>query len=193
MLRDHGVSVIVRAHPGTGQRDPAYRAMVDELFAAGAARPGPKADDLAAADIMLSDVSGVTAEWLFTEKPVIMPITRNATGRGRDAAMLAGEYPWTYQWNVAGEDLVGMLDGLATSDPLRARRATLAREMYRGHNDLDEAARTFDTALSCADRRERRIGVHLAFEMRVRSRFGRPILKRLGKTRRPRRRHAAVR
>ena len=65
--------------------------------------------------------------------------------------------------------------------------------MYRGHDDLGEAVRTFDTALSCADRRERRIGVHLAFEMKVRSRFGRGILKRLGKTRRPRRRHAAVR
>jgi hypothetical protein len=193
VLRERGVSVIVRAHPGTGQRDPAYRALVNELFAAGAARPGPKADDLAAADVMLSDVSGVTAEWLYTEKPVIMPITANATARGRDAAMLAGEYPWTYQWNVADEDLVAMLDGLARSDPLRARRASLAREMYRGHADLDEAARTFDTALSCADRRERRIGVHLAFEMKLRGRFGRGIIRRLGKTRRPRRRHAAAR
>ena len=194
-LRERGINLILRPHPGTGQRDPSYRALVNELFEAGASRPGPKADDFAAADVMLSDISGVTAEWLFTEKPVLLPVTDNTIGRGRDESMVAGEYPWTYRWHVDTEDLLQMLDGLATSDPLRGQRAASAKSMYRGHSDIDEAVRTFDLALSCVDRRERRIGVRLAFEIKARSRIGRGLMRRIAKRegRRPRRRHAAVR
>jgi hypothetical protein len=67
--------------------------------------------------------------------------------------------------------------------------------MYRGHRDIAEAVRTFDLALSCVDRRERRIGVRLAFEIKARGRIGQGLMRRLAKRegRRPRKRHAAVR
>jgi hypothetical protein len=118
---------------------------------------------------MMSDVSGVTAEFLFTEKPVLMPVTTNVADRGKDARTLAHEYPWAYQWNVADQDLLALLDGLASRDPLRDRRASLARAMYRGHRSIDEAARTFDTALSCAAWAGSRIPIRVVFELKQRA------------------------
>jgi hypothetical protein len=63
--------------------------------------------------------------------------------------------------------------------------------MFRGHRNLDEAARTFDLALSCAGRRDSRIGVRLAFEFKVRTGIARRLFGR--PRRRPRRRRAALR
>lgn len=175
-LRQRGVTVIFRPHPGTGRRDPEYQGMVSDVYAAGARKPGPKAQDFADADVLLSDVSGITAEFLFTEKPVIMPVTKKAERRGKDASTLAEEYPWAYQWDVDEQDLLGLLDGLATSDPMRGRRASLASAMYRGHGDIDDAARTFDLALSCAHRRSSRLGIRLAFEAKLRNPLRRGLL-----------------
>ena len=148
-LRQRGVTVIFRPHPGTGRRDAEYQVLVSDVYAAGARKPGPKAEDFADADVLVSDVSGITAEFLFTEKPVIMPVTQEAARRGKDASTLAEEYPWAYLWDV--------------------RRASLARGMYRGHKDIDDAARTFDIALSVAHRRSSRLGIRLAFEAKVRN------------------------
>ena len=167
-LRQRGVTVIFRPHPGTGRRDAEYQVLVSDVYAAGARKPGPKAEDFADADVLVSDVSGITAEFLFTEKPVIMPVTQEAARRGKDASTRAEEYPWAYLWDVDAQDLLGLLDGLATSDPMRGRRASLARGMYRGHKDIDDAARTFDIALSCAHRRNRWLGVRLTFEAKLR-------------------------
>lgn len=168
-LRRRGVTLIFRPHPGTGRRDPEYTALVSDLYAAGARKPGPKAEDFAAADVLLSDVSGITAEFLFTEKPLIMPVTTIAARRGKDAQALANDYPWSYQWHVGEQDLLGLLDDLATSDPLRGQRAAEAKAMYRGHRDIDAAARTFDIALSCVHRRRGWPGIRLAFEAKLRS------------------------
>ncbi len=46
------------------------------LYAAGAEGADvSKAEAFARADVLISDVSGVTAEFLFTEKPTILPVT----------------------------------------------------------------------------------------------------------------------
>jgi hypothetical protein len=168
-LAERGIRVIFRPHPGTGRRDPGYRKHVEALFAAGASRPGTKAEDYAAADAMLSDVSGATAEFLFTEKPVIVPLTAMAAARGKDPATLAREYPWAYRWPVASTSLLEVLDGLARSDPMREQRARSAADLYRGHRDIEHAARTFDTALSCVGRRGTPIGVRRGFELKLRA------------------------
>jgi hypothetical protein len=168
-LTARGIQVVLRPHPGTGRRDPEYRPYVDALFAAGASRPGTKADDYAAADIMISDVSGATAEFLFTEKPVIVPMTRMSAARGKDPATLAQEYPWAYRWEVGASSLLDVIDGLTRSDPMRDQRARSARDLYRGHRDLDHAARTFDTALSAATWRAKRLGVRRMFELKLRA------------------------
>lgn len=173
-LSERGITVIVRPHPVTGMRLPQLRDVRDAIYEAGAARGRTKAEDFADADVMLSDISGVTAEFLFTEKPTIVPITRALTAVGVDEARLAAEYPWAYRWDVENEGLLDWLDRLESSDPLRSARATAARAMYRGHRSLEEAVATFDLALSCVRWRRSRIPPRYVFEARRRATVLRP-------------------
>ena len=81
-LTRQGTRVILRPHPATGVRRPELREIRDALFAAGAEPGADKADALRRADVLIADVSGVMAEFLFTEKPSVIPVT----GRLAEAA-----------------------------------------------------------------------------------------------------------
>lgn len=169
-LTARGIRLIVRPHPRTGRRLPGHAQAIDELVAAGAVRSSDKATDFAAADVMLSDVSGVTGEWLFTQKPAILPFSRSLAVTGKTSGVLAREYPWMARWDVEGGDLMQAIDAIESDDPLRAARAKEAATVYRGHHSVAEAVRTFDLALSVVGYSRTRIHVRWAFE--ARRRFG---------------------
>lgn len=178
-LAEQGISVIMRPHPVTGRRRPELIELRDALFAAGVRKGGVKSADFAEADLMISDISGVTAEFLFTEKPAIMPAWTRLAEIGKDDARLAEEYPWAYLWYPGRESLIERLDALQAADPLRSRRAAAAREMFRGHRSLEEAVVSFDIALSSVRWRKTRVPVRWVFETKR-------ILARLGLRRPPR-------
>ena len=92
-LTERGISVIMRPHPVTGRRRPELIEMRDAIFAAGARAGGAKTRDFAEADVIISDISGVTAEFLFTEKPAIMPASPRLASIGKDDARLAAGIP----------------------------------------------------------------------------------------------------
>jgi hypothetical protein len=188
-LRERGITVIVRPHPSTGSRVPALREIRDELFAAGAQPGGDKSADFAAADVIVSDISGVTAEFLFTEKPAIMPVTDRLVALGKDEGRLAAEYPWVYRWRVETTGLVERLAELEVDDPLRDRRSSAAREMFRGHRTIQEAAGSFDLALRSVAWRKTPIPVRWVYEARRRVPLLRdprldPVARRLRRRRR---------
>lgn len=159
---ERGIKVIVRPHPGTGGRSPGHKDLLTPLYEAGAVRRGEKAADFAEADLMISDVSGVLAEFLFTEKPTIMPVSPRLMGIVKPD-MLDREYPWADRWEI-GDDLVERVLAYETTDPFRARRASGADHKYRGHRSIEEAVRTFDLALTCVYWRKTRIPVRWVFE-----------------------------
>ena len=205
-LTSRGIRVILRPHPATGLRRPELRDTRDALYAAGAEPGVDKADAFRRADILIGDVSGVMAEFLFTEKPSVIPVTSRLARKHPDASWLDHEYPWVYRWPMTGVDapdpersgetpggtaLRQLLDTIEATDPLRARRAKAARQMFRGHRSLVDAVRTFDVALDTAARlRWRMFGVPMRFPfelrlLRVRVR-GRLAGGRLAGGRRPR-------
>ncbi|MBA2700267.1 MAG: CDP-glycerol glycerophosphotransferase family protein [Chloroflexi bacterium] len=165
-----GVKVIVRPHRGIGNRRPEYLAMIEGLIAAGATESRVKKADFAEADVMISDVSGVVGEFLFTQKPVAMPTSTRLFAITSNAE-LAREYPWVYRWPVGGLDLAGQLAGLASADPLRGAREVAADRLFGGHRSLEAAAATFDLALDSARFRRSRLSPRLAFETRRRLSF----------------------
>jgi hypothetical protein len=176
-LREQGVRVVVRPHPGTGGRRPDYKALMEDLLAAGAEKGQGKTKDFAAADVMVGDVSGVVGEFLFTQKPTIMPTSARLLAIKDDAA-LAKEYPWVYRWPTDGLDVAAALAGLAERDPLRRTRAREAGRMFRHHDSLEAAARTFDLALSSVRFRKTRIPPRLVFEAKRRLGFLRLLRRR---------------
>jgi hypothetical protein len=160
-LTERGVRIIVRPHPRTGARSPDHLRLIERLVAAGATRGGEKGADFTAADLMIGDVSGVTSEFLFTEKPGILPVSDRLTGIGKSPTILEREYPWLYRWDPAHGTLPELLDELAAHDPLRRARAGAARRTFRGHRSIEEAARTFDVALTAPRWRRSRIPIPL--------------------------------
>jgi CDP-Glycerol:Poly(glycerophosphate) glycerophosphotransferase len=164
-LTKRGIKLIIRPHPKFGAGRIVDRSGVERIVAAGAILGQDKLADFRAADLMISDISGVTAEWLLTEKPSIIPTSDRLTGIGRSPSRIEREYPWMYQWDSAREDLSTLLDRIQTEDPLRSARRSASRSMYRGHRSLDEASETLDLALSALHFRKMRIPVRWAFEV----------------------------
>jgi hypothetical protein len=165
-LAERGVSVIMRPHPSTGARRPELRDLRDAIYAAGA-RPGAdKAADFAEADVMLSDISGVTAEFLYPEKPGVMPVSEHRTSIGKGDDRHVAEYPWVYPWHVERESVPSWIDRLQATDPLRSARAGAAKSMFRGHRSLADAARSFDLALESVRWRKTRIPPRYAYELK---------------------------
>lgn len=175
-LTEAGVKVILRPHPGTGYRSPAHRQLLDDLYVAGAARGRSKAEDFAEADVMLGDVSGVVDEFLFTQKPAVMPVSARLFDVIPEARLIA-EYPWTARW-TDGVDILDGLRALSAHDPLRRARARAAQRKFRGHRSLEEASATFDLALAAVRFRKTRIPPRLVFEAAMRTPFLRRRLTR---------------
>jgi hypothetical protein len=162
-LAERGTRVVMRPHPMTGHRRPELRTIRDGIFAAGAIGGRDKSVDFAEADAILSDISGVTAEFLFTEKPAVMVMTERMAGLGKDDTRIAAEYPWVYRWASEREPLADMLARLETDDPMRGARARAAAEMFAGNRSMEEAVQAFDLALSSVRFRRTRLPVRYAF------------------------------
>jgi hypothetical protein len=167
VLRERGVRVILRPHPGTGSRRPELDAILAALVDAGAVQDRDKARDFTDADVIISDVSGVTSEFVFTRKPAIMPISPKLLDVMQGEARIEAEYPWVYRWHVEDEDLLTRLSALERADPLRRARDRAARRMFRDHRSIEDAVRTFDLALSVTHWRRRPFGVRYAFEAKL--------------------------
>jgi hypothetical protein len=167
-LTARGIELVVRPHPITGLRVPEYKGLLAELFAAGARQGGAKAEDFTWCDVMISDISGVTAEFLFTEKPIILPASGRLASVGKPEARLQAEYPFAYLWNPTARTLADQLAQIEASDPKRGARATAAKRMFKGHESLEDAARTFDTALSVVRLRAAPVPLRWLFETKRR-------------------------
>ena len=163
-LAARGIEVLIRPHPVTGARLPELRDMLAELREAGVVFDVSKAEAFERADVLISDISGVTAEFLLTEKPSIMPIVPKLADLGRDAAWLDVEYPWVYHWDATADGLLAVLGEIETRDPLRARRASAARKKFRHHRSIEDAVRTFDLALGALRWRNLPIPLRLPYE-----------------------------
>jgi CDP-glycerol:poly(glycerophosphate) glycerophosphotransferase len=168
-LAERGTTVILRAHPGTSQRMPALKGLLEDMVAAGAVRGGKdKGEDLMRGDVIVSDVSGVTSEYLFTRRPAIMPVTAGISRLMRGERGIRAEYPWVYQWDVATVPLIDQLEALERSDPLRNTRATSAKRLFGDHLTLDAAVRSFDRALASVRWRRRSWPIRAANDARLR-------------------------
>jgi hypothetical protein len=166
-LRTQGIDVLFLPHPATGDRRPELRDAVARLHEAGTVTGLRKAEAFERADVLISDISGVTAEFLFTEKPSMMPVDPKFAALGVDASWLDREYPWVYRWDTTADGLLALLRAIETRDPLRARRASEAKRKFRHHRSIDDAVRTFDLALETLTSRHRSIPLRVPYESKL--------------------------
>jgi hypothetical protein len=90
-------------------------------------------------------VSGVLSEYLFTKKPLIVPV-------GDDDDWLSAYFKKTglgdyvYAWRYNELSLQDMLSSIVV-DPLRDSRIERREALYHGANSIDELSTLFDNAL----------------------------------------------
>ncbi|GGM46248.1 hypothetical protein GCM10011608_33750 [Micromonospora sonchi] len=159
-LLDRGATVILRAHPYT-TRNPAsarHLARLHDLLAADRSRTGrahlfgaaagrlPLAECVNRADALVSDVSGVVSDWLYSGKPYAV------TDTGADGDRFTERFPLAASGYVLRrdlDDLDDVLTRLLDTDPLaESRWAT--RRRYLG----DFPAEAYAEAFLAAARRE---------------------------------------
>ncbi|WP_433532370.1 CDP-glycerol glycerophosphotransferase family protein [Micromonospora sp. CA-263727] len=155
-LLDRGATVILRAHPYTAQNPASARQLgrLHELLAADRARTGRQhlfgaaasrltlAESVNRADALVSDVSGVVSDWLYSGKPYTV------TDMGADGARFTERFPLAASGYVLRRDMADLddvLTRLLDTDPLaEARWAT--RRRYLGDFPAESYAEAFLTA-----------------------------------------------
>ncbi|MGC4896193.1 CDP-glycerol glycerophosphotransferase family protein [Micromonospora sp. DT31] len=153
-LLDRGATVILRAHPYT-DKDPASArrlARLTELLAADRAKSGRAhlwgaaatreltlTECVNRADALVSDVSGVISDWLYSGKPYAV------TDTGVDGEHFAERFPLAASGYVLRRDMSNVdavLADLLDTDPKAARRWA-ARTRYLGDFPADGYAEAF--------------------------------------------------
>ena len=161
--------VVARPHPGTGNVQPRMKAVRDDVLALTTPPPVPdKAGAMLRADVGVCDISGATSEFLFTRKPVVLPWGPHLRRRGLTRKRVAALYPYAYLWDVRRQTLDEAVHAVLHDADLTRRREQAAADTFRGHRTLEEAVRTFDTALGVMPLRRTRVPLRVLFEARVR-------------------------
>ena len=156
-LIDRGAAVVLRAHPYTDRNPASARqlARLTELLAADKAKTGrPHLWGAAAAreltltecvnraDALVSDVSGVISDWLYSGKPYAV------TDTGADGAHFVERFPLAATGYVLRRDMSNVddvLTALLDTDPKAPERWT-ARTRYLGDFPADGYAEAFLSA-----------------------------------------------
>ncbi|SCL32600.1 CDP-Glycerol:Poly(glycerophosphate) glycerophosphotransferase [Micromonospora nigra] len=155
-LLDRGATVILRAHPYTTQNPTSARqlARLTDLLAADRARTGrPHVFGAASraltltecvnrADALVSDVSGVISDWLYSGKPYAV------TDMGVDGDRFTERFPLAGSGYVLRRDMAdvdGVLTGLLDTDPLAPARWE-TRRRYLGDFPVESYAEAFLSA-----------------------------------------------
>lgn len=140
-----------RPHPATGSSEktllPPKRTYSNARKSlARIAQPSEgKAADFNWSDVAIADVSGVNSEYLFTRKPIIVPVPERPAWQADYIANTA--LPgYAYLWRYEVEPLEQML-ATVKADPMREERIRRREALYYKADNMDAAAKLFDRAL----------------------------------------------
>lgn len=149
LLRDYpDLRVWFRPHPASGVRLPAMLTAITEISTilrrAGAGHRVTADDDLSlteclsSADILISDISSVATDYLYTERPVI-----TANPQGLSQAEFVGAFPTQASSYLIGANLEGLnqaIDLALGEDPLAAARLAMKKRVLGDTPDGPQAA-----------------------------------------------------
>ena len=160
-----GRDVAFRPHPGFGKRSAAYKdAAVDFPRSSVQKELKSKVRQYNWSDFVISDISGVVSEYIFTKKPVIIPIAKSHQWLHSYVASL-NVSRYAYIWDYEEQSLEDFIATIA-HDPLREARLERRTSLYAGVNSFKGSSDLFESALSyfehCHRFREIRHGHHPA-------------------------------
>lgn len=150
LLGISGVRVLFKPHPGTGIRDGEYTTacreverMVEAAGNGSAVVEGDLYDAFNTADLLITDISSVVSDFLYSRKPYIV-----SNPHGEDHVGFRAEYPSTGGAYLLDPDCAALGEYLVDArgaDSLRADRERTARYLLGEHTD--DPIAVFDRAL----------------------------------------------
>jgi len=146
-LMASGYKLRYRPHPGTGKNSSTHKKLSAKIQNAVAAESKTsKADDFNWSDVILSDISGVMTEYLFTRKPIIIPIG-GQDDWVRHYLAETNLSDFVYLWEYETQEFEEIVK-IARADPLREKRLARREELFYGARSVDELCGMFEKALS---------------------------------------------
>ena len=145
-LSAKGYQMRFRPHPGLGKRSTLHKALSSDIRAATTFDSRTdKASDFNWSDLIVSDISGVMSEYLFTGKPIVVPVG-GADDWVRHYLTETSLNDFIYLWNCETQDFDDVAR-LVAQDPLREQRLARREEMFLGARSVEALCRHFDQAL----------------------------------------------
>lgn len=140
--------ILFLPHPGTGKRLHEYREISHRIESQIAAQPIDRTQKIKLfneSDLIISDVSGVTSEYLFTEKPIVMPVAPKGSPIRQTQITAAGSAIYRLDLEeVSLRDLIALIDG---GDPLAPARLREKEVRMGGARTFPDAMKLFEDAL----------------------------------------------
>lgn len=142
--KDNPNRLEIRLHPSIGTRDHQFRDNLHDL------KPWvddgiTKVDQFNNCDLLLCDVSGILSEFLFTGRPVAIPVAKDNHWLLSHLKQ-SGLINFVYFWHFDQMTLTDFLLSIA-HDPLNEARMLRRRELYAGATNFKDAVNIFDRAL----------------------------------------------
>lgn len=139
----NGGNLSFRPHPALGNKREKIKEDSHKI-AAVARQNQSKPDAFNASDALVTDISGVLPEYLFSGKPIIIPVPK--TSWKNDYLKKTDLENYCYIWDPTAQPLADFLKSIS-HDPLQDARLHRRSQRFLGSSDLDELCSHFDRAL----------------------------------------------
>jgi hypothetical protein len=145
-FKKEGGELRFKPHPGMGTKASLMKTVKETILSLINEEKHKKGEDFNWSDVLVADVSGVVSEYLFTKKPIIIPV--GPPGDWLRDYILGTSLPqYAYLWPYSELSLREMLLQIQ-NDPLREARLRRREELYLGADTVDELCALFDNAMN---------------------------------------------
>jgi hypothetical protein len=141
------LKTVFRPHPTTGKREEKYLDFVNSIKVTSQKSSSNKAIQFSECDFLISDVSGLTAEFLFTGKPIFMPWLSSYNESGMSLSEMKKLHPFAYIWDVDNQDFCEFIRTSLETDQLERVRFSSRKKYFRNIASIEEATLIFEKAL----------------------------------------------
>src|SRR5690606_6788234 len=136
-LKDQGFNILFRPHPGTGKRLEHYKLIAQNITPL--AEPVKKKNQqFNQSDILICDVSGVLSEYIFTEKPIIIPLSKQ-DGWLYEYVLNTNVSSYAYLWDKNEISLADFIAKIEQNDYLQTARTKRKNELFCGVNSIQDS------------------------------------------------------
>ncbi len=134
-------TILFRPHPATGSRLPEYKNYSSIIKEAIGFKKIDKVKAFNSSDVIITDISGILTEYLFTNKPIIIPISIEDE-LSKSALEESAFNDIVYKWDYKNVSLSKFIDSIQ-EDPLYELRIAFRNQKFNNASSFDDSYNNF--------------------------------------------------